>query len=240
MSKEHNVWMSVSDLMTGLMVIFLFVAIAYIRKEQEHAVNIREYMEVKNNLHGKMVSEFSGDTSRWQMAVGSDLSIKFKNAQTLFPSGSDKLTPEFCQILDEFLPRYFELLLQDSLSKHIKEIRIEGHTDNVPYPGLDADSYFANLILSQKRARNVLRYFRSMPYFALLSEENRERLEYWFTANGLSYGKALDANGNEAYISENEIDRDNSRRVEFRIITDSEKLLENFVTESSKANAKTK
>ncbi len=95
MSKEHNVWMSVSDLMTGLMVIFLFVAIAYIRKEQEHAVNIREYMEVKNNLHGKMVSEFSGDTSRWQMAVGSDLSIKFKNAQTLFPSGSDKLTPEF-------------------------------------------------------------------------------------------------------------------------------------------------
>lgn len=29
MSKA-NVWMSVSDLMTGLMIIFLFIAIAYI------------------------------------------------------------------------------------------------------------------------------------------------------------------------------------------------------------------
>ncbi len=238
MSSEHNTWMSVSDLMTGLMVIFLFVAIAYISKEQEHAVNLREYMEVKTKLHGKMVNEFAGDTSHWQMDVGGDLSIKFKNAQTLFPSGSDKLTPEFCQILDEFLPRYFNLLLQDSLSKHIKEIRIEGHTDDVPYPGLDSDPYFANLILSQKRARNVLRYFRSMPYFVTLSPKNQERLEYWFTANGLSYGKALDANGNEAYKSQKEIDRENSRRVEFRIITDSEKLLENFVVESSKANAK--
>ena len=31
---KNNIWMSVSDLMTGLMVIFLFVAIAYISKVQ--------------------------------------------------------------------------------------------------------------------------------------------------------------------------------------------------------------
>ena len=35
---KPNVWLSVSDLMTGLMVIFLFVAIAYISRVQKEPV----------------------------------------------------------------------------------------------------------------------------------------------------------------------------------------------------------
>lgn len=241
MAKEHNIWMSVSDLMTGLMVIFLFVAIAYISRVQQHAVNLKEYVEVKQKLHGKMVTTFKGDTERWQMAIGSDLSIKFQNAQTLFPSGSDELTPEFKHILDEFLPKYFGLLLNDSLSSHITEIRVEGHTDTVPYPKIDPkDPYMANLILSQQRARNVLRHFRSMKYYQTLSEGQKHLLEYWFTANGLSYGKALDKSGELAFDSKEQIDKDKSRRVEFRIITDSEKLLENFVKGSASENDSTR
>ena len=46
---RNNVWMSVSDLMTGLMVIFLFVAIAYIKRVQDK--------DVKNSLpcDGKII-----------------------------------------------------------------------------------------------------------------------------------------------------------------------------------------
>lgn len=108
-------------------------------------------------------------------------------------------------------------------------MRIEGHTDDVPYPRLDPDPYIANVILSQRRALSVLRYFRSMPCYARYSAEDKALLEYWFTANGLSYGKALDKDGGNAFLSRKPIDKDKSRRVEFRIITDSEKLLENFV-----------
>jgi len=232
MAKD-NIWMSFSDLMTGLMVIFLFVAIAYISRVQENAVSLKEYVEVKNKLHGKLVSEFKGNTDRWQMTIGKDLSLKFKKAETLFPQGSAELTPGFKQILDEFLPKYFDILLNDSLRNHITEVRIEGHTDAVPYPSLDPDPYIANVILSQQRALSVLRYFRSMPCYNGYSEEEKALLEYWFTANGLSYGKALDGSGNDAFNFEKkkhiDIDNDKSRRVEFRIITDSEKLLENFV-----------
>ena len=57
---KNNIWMSVSDLMTGLMVIFLFVAIAYISKVQEHSVTLKDYVEVKENLHDKLVSKFEG------------------------------------------------------------------------------------------------------------------------------------------------------------------------------------
>lgn len=226
---KHNVWMSVSDLMTGLMVIFLFIAISYIRKVQQNQSVLIEYIEIKTKLHDKLVKEFEGDTQRWQMSIGRDLSMRFNNPQVLFASGQADLTPEFKKILDEFLPKYFDILLNDSLRSKIVEIRIEGHTDNVPAPQFDSDPYIANVILSQKRSLSVLRYFRSMPVFKTYTEEEQRLLEYWFTANGLSYGKAVDSDGNYTIESKRPIDKERSRRVEFRIVTSGEKVLENFV-----------
>ena len=226
---NHNVWMSVSDLMTGLMVIFLFIAISYIRKVQENQTVLTDYVETKTQLHDKLVKEFEGDTNRWQMTIGKDLSMRFNNPQVLFASGKADLTPQFQQILDEFLPKYFHILLNDSLRSKIVEIRIEGHTDNVPAPQFDPDAYLANVILSQQRSLSVLRYFRSMPVFDTYTTEEKKLLEYWFTANGLSYGKSVDRNGNYTIESNLPIDKDRSRRVEFRIVTSGEEVLENFV-----------
>lgn len=232
MSKKLNVWMSVSDLMTGLMVIFLFIAISYISKVQKNQTVLTDYVETRQNLHDKLVKEFEGDTLNWQMAIGKDLSMKFNNPTVLFRQGSYNLTSEFKEILDDFLPRYFNILLNDSLRNKIKEIRIEGHTDNVPFPTLDKDPYIANVILSQQRALSVLRYFRSMPCFNKYTEDEKRLLEYWFTANGLSYGKALDSNGNYTAKTGKHINMKMSRRVEFRIVTSGDEILENFVKEN--------
>lgn len=228
MSKS-NVWMSVSDLMTGLMVIFLFIAISYIRKVQDNQTAVIDFFETKARLHEKMVNEFAGDTARWQMSIGKDLSMRFNNPQVLFASGKAEITPAFQDILDEFLPKYMQILLEDSLRNRIVEIRIEGHTDTVPYPSRNKDAYIANVILSQERALSVLKYFREMDCFANYSDEEKKLMEYWFTANGLSYGRALDSNGEYTIESNNQIDLSKSRRVEFRIVTSGEKVLENFV-----------
>lgn len=230
--KRHNVWMSVSDLMTGLMVIFLFIAIAYISRVQSNQTVLTDYVETKQKLHDKLVKEFEGDTLKWQMAIGKDLSMKFNNPTVLFKQGSWDLTPQFQAILDDFLPRYFEILLNDSLRNNIKEIRIEGHTDSVPMPQLDSDPYIANVILSQRRSLSVLRYFRSMPIFQQYSPEQQKLLEYWFTSNGLSYGKSLDEDGNYTIATRKAIDLQRSRRVEFRIVTTGDEILENFVNKT--------
>ena len=230
---KHNVWMSVSDLMTGLMVIFLFIAIAYIKRVQQNQTVLSDYVETKNKLHDKLVKEFEGDTLKWQMAIGKDLSMKFNNPTVLFAQGSSELTPQFKEILDEFLPRYFNILLNDSLKKNIQEIRIEGHTDDVPAPqfgiDLDSDAYIANVILSQQRSLSVLRYFRGMPAFEKYNDKEKQLLEFWFTSNGLSYGKSLDSDGNYTLSSGKDIDYQMSRRVEFRIVTSGDEILENFV-----------
>ncbi len=231
---KPDVWLSVSDLMTGLMVIFLFVAIAYISRVQKNQSVLTDYVETKNELHNKLVKEFEGDTLKWQMVIGKDLTMHFKEPTVLFTTGSSELTPRFKEILDEFLPRYFNILLNDSLRSNIQEIRIEGHTDDVPMPRYDADPYIANAKLSQERALSVLKYFRSMPKFKQYSDKQKQLLEYWFTANGLSYGKALDADGNFIISSGKPIDRAYSRRVEFRIVTSGDEILENFVKENAK------
>lgn len=231
---KHNVWLSVSDLMTGLMVIFLFVAIAYISRVQKNQSVLTDYVETKNKLHNKLVKEFAGDTLKWQMTIGKDLTMKFKEPTVLFTTGSSELTPRFKEILNEFLPRYFNILLNDSLRSNIQEIRIEGHTDDVPMPIYDADPYIANAKLSQERALAVLKYFRSMPQFSKYTDKQKRLLEYWFTANGLSYGKAVDTAGDFIIHSNKPIDRTSSRRVEFRIVTSGDDILENFVKDNAK------
>lgn len=229
---KQNVWLSVSDLMTGLMIIFLFISIAYISKVQDNQEVLSDYVETKTRLHDKLVDKFAEDTKRWQMDIGRDLSMKFKNPTVLFESGKAELTPQFMSILDQFLPKYFDILVHDSLRDQIEEVRIEGHTDIVPYPQLDPDPYIANAILSQQRALNVLRYFRQMPAYKKFTKEEQNRIEFWLTANGLSYGKSLDKEGNYAFESKKQPDFAKSRRVEFRIITRGDQVLENFVNKN--------
>lgn len=221
--------MSVSDLMTGLMVIFLFVAVAYMIQVENNQSVLTEYVETKQHLHDRLVNEFKGDTAKWKMVVGKDLSMKFKEPEVLFKMGSGELQPKFVEILDEFIPRYLNILLTDSLRERIQEIRIEGHTDDLRMVNYGKDSYLSNVLLSQERAYNVLRYIREMPSFERYTPEQRKLLDYWFTANGLSYGKALDSSERYAALSGDTINKEKSRRVEFRIVTSGEEVLENFV-----------
>ena len=233
--------MSVSDLMTGLMVIFLFIAIAYMSQVDENQTVLKDFVETKQELHDKLINEFKGDTAKWQMTINGDLSMQFKEPTVLFAQGSAELTPRFKEILDDFLPRYFTILLNDSLHTKIQEIRIEGHTDNVPMPSKHSDPYLANVRLSQERSFNVLEYFLTSEAFSQFNPEQQTLLRYWFTANGLSYGKPLDNRGNliNPMVNPNGvIDKDKSRRVEFRIITSDKDVLENFVKKKLMSNPK--
>ena len=56
--NRPNVWMSVSDLMTGLMVIFLFISLAYIKRVQNNQTILKDFVENKQELHKKLLDEF--------------------------------------------------------------------------------------------------------------------------------------------------------------------------------------
>ena len=198
---KTNVWMSVSDLMTGLMVIFLFVSIAYMVRAQkliqQRKQELTEYVDTKNKLYDELHETFKQQIGNDVLAINNDLSMRFAKAESLFDNGQWNVSARFENTLEDVIPVYMNVLLHDSLRTHIKEIRVEGHTDTKPFGRTDSDPYLSNLDLSQKH----------------------------------SYTHALDADGNYAAESRKPIDMDRSKRVEIRIITDDYRVLKEIVKE---------
>jgi outer membrane protein OmpA-like peptidoglycan-associated protein len=233
-SSDNN-WISFSDIMTVLMIIFLFISISYmmqVKKEKAQRDKIfEEFKATKEELYNELNTVFKDDFQKWEVQLGKDLSIKFTNPDVLFQSGQTNIRPYFASILTEFLPKYFDIILQKKYQDKISEIRIEGHTDNMPAPSYDQDPYIANTLLSQKRSAKVIKFFRKMDYFQALPHEKSILIEFLLTANGLSYGRTIDVNGELTIISNKPIDKEKSRRVEFRIITKSDQLIEKVLNE---------
>lgn len=228
-NKSDNYWIPLADLMTVLMVIFLLISVSYMalieKKQAAQNALFTDFEDSRIGLHNELEENFKKDMKRWDLQLDSDLSIKFVNPQVLFKLGSAEITPKFKEILDEFIPRYFDVILKPKYKNRVAEVRIEGHTDTLPILNVK-DPYIANMKLSQDRARNVLEYIREQDYFKSLNNEQHEQIQYWLTANGLSYSRALDEKFNLVYKSKKKVDIEKSRRVEFRIVTTSEDVIE--------------
>ena len=212
---EH--WISVSDLMAGLMVIFLFIAITYIRPVVETQNRIRDivvaWKDSEVEIYKELQREFKEDLPRWHAELDREtLSIRFRAPDVLFDAGTANLQPEFRSILDDFFPRYLKVLheFQDAIA----EVRIEGHTSSEWEGAADNDeAYFRNMALSQARTRSVLEYALGLPSVAPFKEWAQAHL----TANGLSSSQLV-------YRSSQE-DKVQSRRVEFKVRTNSKEQI---------------
>jgi outer membrane protein OmpA-like peptidoglycan-associated protein len=214
-SEDH--WIPLSDLMTGLMVMFLLIAVCYMVQVEADAERIKTvavaYTDTRDALYEALRKEFSPDLPRWHaQLLKEDLTLRFSEPEILFAEGSSELKPAFKQILDDFFPRYVRILTSPKFRSVISEARIEGHTssDWVRTRSSD-DAYLHNMELSQARTRSTLLYVLALPRV----RGDVDWLRRLVTANGLSSSRPiLDASGHE--------DAARSRRVEFKIRTDAE------------------
>jgi outer membrane protein OmpA-like peptidoglycan-associated protein len=215
MESGNSHWIPLSDLMMGLMMVFMLLAALYmLRVEQTTTMVVREYEVTKNDLQRALQAEFAENFKEWDAELLGDMTIRFRNPDVLFATGSDKLRPAFQNILDEFLPRYLAILTQEPYKGAIKEIRIEGHTSQFWTTATSPiDAYLRNMALSQARTRSTLEYLLRSPQTRVHLDWVRERV----TANGLSSSKPILVPGG--------IDDQASQRVEFRIVTNAEERL---------------
>ena len=238
--EEH--WVALSDLMAGLMMIFLLIAIVYMvqveaessKIEAEAArmevvtARIREiavvYQELKQQLYEDLYEEFREDLPEWGAELDRDsLTVRFEDPDVLFEPGSSELRPRFSQILDDFFPRYASILNSDTYQQDIEEVRIEGHTSSVwRTTTSEEDSYFLNMELSQARTRSTLRYVLSLPEV----QNDVGWLRSHLTANGLSFSRLI-------LTADNTEDLAASRRVEFRVKTNAEEKIARIIDVST-------
>ena len=213
-TEEH--WIAVSDLMSGLMMVFLLIAVMYLviveRKNREIQQVAILYEDLRDALYADLEAEFRDDMPRWGAELSTDLAFRFTNTDLLFETGESSLKPEFTAILEEFFPRYIRILNSQRYQDEIAEVRIEGHTSSGWGGALDSDdAYMRNMALSQERTRSTLGYLLELPDMAAQKNWLREHL----TANGLSSSKPILT---DAGLE----DEERSRRVEFIVRTDAE------------------
>ncbi len=214
---EH--WISLSDLMTALMMLFLLVSIVYMIKVQDSVDIPRIFKAEQQQLYAQMSNQFKDKLNKWGAVLNPDLTVRFNNEDIQFATGSSQLRPEFKNALDEFFPSYIKILMQDEYRDNIKEIRIEGHTSSFWIDGMsDNDAYIKNMELSQYRAQETLIYLLKHPGLSL---KEKNWLKQKFRAIGFSSSQLLNAKGNIAVNKEDE-DRTQSQRVEFRVVTNTE------------------
>ena len=209
--KEFDIWESISDLMTGLMMIFLFIVIAFMYELQESQ---REAVAVKNAIYEKLVEEFpTSKLQEWGAVIDpKTLAVKFVEPDVLFGVGQSTVQPRFQEILNDFFPRYIKVLTLPEFDGKISEIRIEGYASLEVGEDKNSDAdYFRNMELTQSRARNVLQYVFGIPALA----DKKDWLKENIITNGYSFGKASGSAQEE-------------RRVEFRFITTADQELKNY------------
>lgn len=221
---ESN-WISISDMMTALMVIFMFISINYI-------IQVVEFTLVQDDIYNKLGDVFDAEISEGKVELGPDGTIRFNSIanNNIFESNQDVLTPAFKAMLSAFIPKYWAVLTSDSsYLDFISEIRIEGHADTKP-PGNGLDSYLYNLDLSSRRAASVLKFIREQPVYKNAKPAERSRFDFLFTSIGFSYSRALNKEGKYVHLDSNKVvDDDLSRRVELRIVTSNGKLIKNLI-----------
>lgn len=233
-AKQDNYWIVLADLMTVLMVMFLFIAVSYmiIITEDKEKVDkmVTDYKDSKIALLKELNTEFKDDfkKTKWNAVLDStDLSIKFIDEKILFDNDKSDLKPEFKNILSDFFPRYLKIIMKPKYIDKIAEVRVEGHTSPI-------GEYIHNLELSQDRTRNVVAYLRTLKYYQNQIPKEKERLQYWLTANGLSYGRTLDKNGNLTHKNKLPPDYEKCRRVEFKIVTKTDELINEQIEQLNK------
>jgi outer membrane protein OmpA-like peptidoglycan-associated protein len=213
---DHS-WINIADIMSALMMVFMFIAVAFMYQLQ-HQKNLNRALvdTYRIELNKALHMAFDKNLVAWKATITEDNVFRFSAP---FDTGDSEMSDEFKQIITEFFPRYTSLLTRNNFRDEIEEIRIEGHTSNGWGEGVSADdNYINNMYLSQKRASKVLDYSYRLPDYVV--QKNKKWLVKYLRANGMSFSNLI-------YKSDNGIieDKDRSRRVEFRVMVKNRRII---------------
>lgn len=204
----------------------LISAAFMLRVEQTTTLVVKEYQETKSDLSRALQNEFAQNLKQWNAEMLGDMTIRFKDPNVLFDTGSATIKPSFKEILNDFIPRYIKIITSEKYKNSIKEIRIEGHTSKKWASNTDElTAYIKNMRLSQERAQSALEYILSL----LSIKQNQTWIREHLTSNGFSSSKPVKR-------KDGSIDEDSSQRVEFRIVTNADEKMQSMAEQIAKNN----
>lgn len=213
---ENVFWVTMSDLLLGLVVVFLVLFVFAItgftqnkvsEKETQYEVTEKIAKELQKNNIKVDVDKFSGR-------------IKISDLE-LFALNSSELSPKGRAYMSKFVPIYLNTIMNDKkVTDNISQIIIEGHTDSQTFAGANSpqEQYFKNMDLSLKRASSVANYIVFAKYGA--KEKYEKDLFKLLSVEGKGPSEPVFVNGKEDFSK--------SRRVELKIMFKDKSVLDSI------------
>ena len=176
---------------------------------KDQQAQIDQIIGVKADVIEALKNEFSKNNIN--VDIDAQTGALTLEASVMFDYDQAELTDAGKQALEQILPIYCKVLLQDDYMKYLAEIIIDGYTDT------DGD-YSYNLQLSQQRSLAVAQYLLDTQG-NFLDATQSQNLEKYLTVNGHAIAiPVLDANGH--------VGKDASRRVEVKFRLKDEEMID--------------
>ena len=177
--EEDNagIWLSISDLMSGLLMFFalLFIVVQVqlqqeIIRAQRLEKELETYKRIIDQLPLRIISAIEGKFGRGIVEIDPKTGDVKIGDRILFDEGSAELKPAGKQFLKRFIPIYSDVIFSDAMfESQITRVVIEGHTSSV-------GSEKANMELSLRRALSVSDYISQQLNFDTKQEFKQKLL----------------------------------------------------------------
>lgn len=225
--------LSISDMMAALCCIFVLICITVMVRLTEQKAEFQRqnkkansYYAMRTDLYERLMEAFGDDLEKWEASIDEDtLSITFNNPDVLFEKNDSKLRQRYINILDDFFPKFVDILYEstfkiDGVDKlirdEIEEVRIEGHSASSIYK-TKKENYSEGMILSQGRTRNTLEHCIGLENS--IPNNQLDWIKKHIAAIGFSNSREITTKDS---LIKNQAA---SRRVEFRIMTNATNVL---------------
>jgi len=202
-ARETNFWMSYSDLMAGMLLVFALLLVVALfhyaeltRRRQLRLQNQEAKMKAFYALQQELIGDLREAFSQDAVSIDPDTGVLRIEAGILFGEGEATLSPEGEARLDAIFDAYISVVLDEAYRPFLKQIEIEGHTNS-------NGGYLYNLELSQQRALTVMRRLLAR------AGDRRDTLQQLTLAGGRSFAHLIrDEQGREDPVR--------SRRIEIK------------------------
>lgn len=196
---EKPFWISFSDLMTALMVLFLVaMAVALLAVTQ----GLREIEKEKKERDETITACIADIKLITHKPEFKDVQIRGHTIEfgslAEFPNRGNDLTPSQREFLRNFVPQVLDVARHQSCDKWLKRVVVEGFASQI-------GSYLYNLNLSLERSQRLLCVLLDASAQDALHIDDRKMIRRLFLVGGSSFNSAVENNPEK------------SRRIELRL-----------------------
>lgn len=167
-ADESGYWISLSDLLAGMLIIFILTlcyAVLEFAEErdelQEFQKEISESLKLRSQILQAIADSLHSRDSEIVIEVDTARGAILLPEGVLFGSGQARLSSRGIQTLEVLAPVIYDILIQEQFTGQVETIFVEGHTDDRPISPKLQRIFSSNWELSSQRAINAWRVLRA-------------------------------------------------------------------------------